>query len=1354
MAIISSGDLALLRGEDHRLEIYASILIPRNLWAARVNNASIARGDTSIAWDGGSGSHWAAVETFQEVWVGTAAGLDDIGRVRIKGVSSGDSGATGTLTASPNSLIWVDDAYLTFKHDYPLLPKFPFIEEDGTFKKDGDVAYTDENGQPSPVCIAGNHRAKKLSGGTAVFNVDLTDSYAIANGASISSYSVSTYPSTGVTVDVTAGVGDITFTVAGQYWVKFTCTDSNGKSQSTFRSYWVEAADLSTVFTGFNLSQMTGDWDRGGWECGINVANSATLAEIPDRALVVIWGDWWFGDTNSPITLLPDDDNAIMVGYVRKYQQNPDLESGEYKVDFQITTVESLLRQKFDYSVSLEAVPGTPSKWYEYEDWLTVGRALHHLYKHHSTLFEVADFRGLMDDTTLRAYAEMEDGTLYSMGDTLSRVRGTRQHIVCDRGGILRLAYERQLLPDTPRGSLPEVAELLKTDRSGLLTLVGEPEKRTAFVHVSGFSWDGTFTDGKPNANALCAISPGNKPHDDGPSPNDTPKQTFTGQTQANQIAGRVDASENNPVREVRTSLHGNYLGVMEPCRAEYWKMSLLSTETPRGIVWADKKLFLFSVTAQFDHKAGRVAITSIFEPEADGNDGIPTTCPTFPDFGGDFTLPDYTDLGGALATASSFDYLPPTLKAWTQKTAEATSHAYQDPFWSVTQDSFASKDAIIWRCGVGYIKRSVDGGDNWTAVTPASDPPNDAGDSPAPVVGDVEFVQGEGSYITDQTHFFIARWQNASDEWRSWCLLTDDDGATWTWLGLSGGTSTLSIEDYPASATVVHADYPQVVDMGNDRVVLVFMGESQSQWRLIDTVNGTVLDIDGSGGSLFATFSVVAKLTSTTFVLIEDEADIYDFKAYIVSIFGDEFTWLADTIIHGQATGTGDYMPTRASVARLSDTKFLTVYNRNVDGDPYLTGVVGEFNGVDDVSYGTPVTIHNELTTYFLLLEGVLGTHLYYQDDSLSSLRGIMLTTSGSVLTVNSSFEIVENDVSYIAACLVNGDKAVVFYSDSGNSDFVYARVITLGESSSTLGTDYLIKAASVTATYATATGTDAALLAYRYGTNTLAYIRVSVSGHTLSVGGETLYPFDGRVPIVIQLDAGLMYIAANEDDSRKIKIAIPGTGATKALGATVGKALSETAYVTLWADSGELILSVIDLATMGQTYIYSLGGATEEQLDAKTFVAYPYCPFALGDEYLYVYGRMSIGGLGTCQVIYSEDGGASFAAVETGWDADHCGSLLEDFGTVFAIRNVVGLAAKLYIGDYTALSVVSTLLGNAGVNPSSMAYDWFNNVVYVGLDTGAAVMVLRANAPFTEWVDITYDHQTSNGINAIMVL
>jgi hypothetical protein len=314
----------------------------------------------------------------------------------------------------------------------------------------------------------------------------------------------------------------------------------------------------------------------------------------------------------------------------------------------------------------------------------------------------------------------------------------------------------------------------------------------------------GTFDgDGKPEATAICAIAPGDNPLEDGQSPISFGRQTFTSQTHANQIAGRVLNAENNTLPEVRINLSGNYLGTLGIHLSEFWELTIASGDTVRGIA-ETHNLILKNVVGTLSVEQGTVVLIATFEAEATGQTGIATACPEFPDLpGDDFTIPEIEDLAGALVTAASVNYLPPQTKAWTVRTAESTSTFIRRSILDKPTSSFASIDAILLRCGAGYIKRSTNGGQNWTNITPATDPPNSGSDTPAPTAETITYIQGEGSYITEGEHVFIARWQNTSDEWRSWIAYTDDDGANWTWQALSGGGVDLDITSMDAETTL-----------------------------------------------------------------------------------------------------------------------------------------------------------------------------------------------------------------------------------------------------------------------------------------------------------------------------------------------------------------------------------------------------------------------------------------------------------------------------------------------------------------------------------------------------------------------
>ena len=1355
MATISSGDLALLRGKNHRTNFYLTPCPARALWSARVNG-SLDRGETAVTFDGGSGANFAAIGAYQELWVGSAAGLHDVGRIRIRSISSGDSGVSGTVTIAANSIVTSDNDYLTFIGWYLLKPVRPLIGNDGTFYKDTDITYFNQNSQPNPVCIAGENRAGFIDATLGYFEIEsqLASSYAIASGASISSYGAALVwgaASPTISVNSSTGVGTIRFSTAGVYWIKYTVTDSNGKSQDTYRWYYAHSPVINNAnypITDFSINNLSGDYENGGWSCGIQLHNDAALTDIPDYAPCIVWSENWYDETKKNITYLPDESGTIINGYVRRDQFNSDLETGSHTASFELTTIQGVNENKYNFSVSLEAAQ-TVDAWWKYPSWLTPTRAVHHFFKWHSTLLEVADLIGLNSNTDGIAYAEFQDGTLFGMANGLIRDRSIRASLVCDIGGRLHVIEDTQLRPDSERAALATVQEITNADKSGEIVFVREQENRTPFVHTSGFSFGATFdSDGKPEANAICAIAPGDNPLEDGQSPVSYGKQTFTGQTHANLIAGRILAAENNKLPEVRINLSGNYLGTLGIHLSEFWELTIASGDTVRGIA-ETHNLILQNVVASPDVRQGTIAITATFEAEATGQTGIATNCPTFPDLpGDDFTIPEIDDLSGALVTAASVNYLPPQTKSWTVHTSEATQHMLSDPFWTTRQDSFASKDAILLRCGVGFIKRSTNGGETWSSITPSTNPPNDAGDSPAPTNTGITYIQGEASYINQSEFVFIARWQNASNEWRSWLVYTANDGTDWTWASLGGGGGNATIPTYAALSTKINANFPVMLNMGNNRLIVGFVSTgNDSVFALIDTNDGTILDLENS--STTSAFLAMCKLTSTRFAIIEESQDANFIFTTVYELESDALVAKANANIYTSLTA----FPTAASMARLSDTSWIMAFNVDSSSADNGTAIAVSYNGTDTITPGTAVTFNAGTTPYLVLLEGSVGTHCYYQDDSLTDIRAVMLTTTGTAITVNSSIQISSSSVKYIGAAIMSGDKAIVAFADSADSDNLWARAITLGTSSATMGLSKELKNAAVTAVYVTPSGVDSGYVAYRHGTNTLSYVDFSVSGHTITVGSETNFAFSGAYPVIGYLATGVVYAGYDASDSNNFKVSIGGAGAIKVLGASLSKGLGDTLYLTAWGDNGELIYRVHDMADLSLLGSYSLGACTESELNAKTYFAMPLAAFG-DDLFCWFYGRFNPAGLGESHIIYTADSGLSLVAFEQGWGSAYCGSLIDDFGLVFGAR-CAGSQTKLYTGQWnSSLELKSTLLFSAAINPFSMVYNFLDDSVYAAAAAGNSKMVIKANSPFTSWTDITYNHSTAAGVKAIVAL
>lgn len=1359
MPEISSGDLALLRGENHISQFFLTPCPATALWSARINGA-LNRGATAVTFDGGSGANFAAIGAYQELWIGSAAGKYDVGRIRIRSITSADSGVSGTVTIAANSIATSDNNYLTFVGWYILKPVRPLIGEDGTFYKDSNITYSNQNSQPNPVCIAGENRAGFIDATAGYFEIEsqLPSSYAMASGASISSYAASLVwgaDTPTISINSGTGVGYIRFDTPGVYWIKWTVTDSNSKVQDTYRWYYAHsplASNAHYPIVDFSVNNLSGDYEAGGWSCGIQLHDDASLADIPDYAPCILWSENWYGSTKKNITYLPDESGTILNGYVRRDQFNSDLETGSHTASFELTTIQGVNENKYNFSVSLEAAQ-TVDAWWKYPSWLTPTRAVHHFFKWHSNLLEIADVIGLNSNTDGIAYAEFQDGTLLGMPNSFLRDRSIRASLVCDIGGRLHVVEDVQLRPDSERAALGTVQEITNADKSGEIVFIREQENRTPFVHTSGFSFGGTFdADGKPEATAICAIAPGDNPLEDGQSPISYGRQTFTSQTHANQIAGRVLNVENNKLPEIRVNLSGNYLGTLGIHLSEFWELTIATGDTVRQIA-ETHNLILKNVVGTLSVELGTVVLIATFEAEATGQTGIATSCPEFPDLpGDDFAIPEIDDLAGALVTAASVNYLPPQTKAWTVRTAEATQHLYADPFWTTRQESFASIDAILLRCGVGFIKRSVDGGQNWSTITPSTNPPySGAGTSPTNTT--VTYIQGEGSYITQSEHVFIARWQNDSDEWHSWIAYTDDDGTTWTWQALSGGGIDLEITAMNASTGLDQPYTSSAIQVDSNHIGLLLTASgtaSTARILIINTETGTVTDDIAMGQTGGSTLHSICRLAENRIAAVWFDSDSFSVDTKVYDIVDGEVDVSSSTenLISISTTA-----PTAISIARVSDTVYLVACNRKGSTNKGVL-IACSYNEVDTVTAGTDVDFYADPVAYLSMIRGGTGVHLYYKDTNLTRLAGVSLTVNSLVISQGSHFQVTSYLPNQISAINLSGDKDLIVFSNDDDSDKGYAVVVTLTAAAITfanIGTK--IKDSTIAAIYAAYISETSAYVAFQVGT-TLTYKALEISGYTVTAGSEVNYPA-GAVgyPLIFNSTIGLVLAWRNNDATPIFEVLSSGPGALKVLGASISKGLGDTLYLTAWGDNGELIYQVRAMSDLSLTGAYSLGPCTEEELNTKTYFAMPYAVFG-DDAFFYLYGRFAPASVGLSQIIYSADSGVSLTVLEAGWGSAYCGSLIDDFGLVFAAR-CAGSQAKLYTGQWDAsLELKSTMLFSAAINPFSMVYNFYDDSLYAAAAASGSIMVIKANSPFTSWSDITYDHSTAAGINAIVAL
>jgi hypothetical protein len=1451
MPTVSSGDLTLLRSEKHKNELRLSFLVPPILWKARVNDGSIVKGETGIDFDQGTGSHFGKIEGLQEVWVGSTDGADDIGRLRIKSISSGDGGVTGTVTVAGHSLPVGDNYYLTFLHDYPLKPRFSYIDP-GTenWYMDDDVSYSDQHQEPPPVGIAGPHRAAYLDevSGDVVFNVDSSDSYAIANGASISSYSLSV-TSTAATATVNfntgTGLGNITFDTPGFYWAKYGVTDSNGKTQYTYRCYIIHDPDLSQneyPWIDCETVQLEADWENGGWTCGVRAQDNALLTDIPDHALCIVWQEAIYNETRKHITYLPDQNSAVFIGYVREDSLTQEMQPGYGDVDLTLSTIDGRLRRLFSFSTSLIAAKGTPSEWYQYENWQTIGTIVHDLFLWRSTLMSVADVFGLTDSSLKRMFQAFDEGNIYDNANNFTYNEGIRAKILCDQGGRLHLSEDQQLMIDSDRAGLTTMFPLIQTagiaDYGNAFAIQRRQEFEAPFVTANGIYWDGNTwdDDDRPFANGeYCSIAPGGKPHWDGPDPQDFPKQTVLSQDHLNQITGRYLAKVNNEVPEVTVEFHGSYNTVLDIAYSEQYTISLQASETIRGISWSNKPLYCRHIQAIYDARLGSWEVNASFEPESLGDDGVTTECPSFPELGGEIPpleLPG--DVPGALLTGASVNYKGAQTDLWVQRLTQDVKDLIDDPYWRSRQSSSAPSKAIVLRCGVGYIKRSTDGFDTVDVnVTPSTDPPNDAGDSPAPTATSVTYRMLDSSVVTQGRFVALANWQNSVSEWRSWLVYTANDGTSWSWQYLGASVSGCTPE-YESDVGVDWTDscgapsaFGPLTYAWVDTDIFVLIGDNISLGCF-----ATAFKV--SGGTITAggrvTLSPVTTIWSFPSIA---KADTLKFCALYKYGSGSGNRWYMRAGTVNSSTlaitlGTERYMMT-------ADEYAWHVPGNTPEGDGkrqiaqtgtdslIVYGLVSPFtwNGDDDCEpdntihgmYIVPVTLSGTTITVattscntetitdwttvvdyheegapalfnHYLTECGDGTHYwlsYFSFNNTSNYSEYLYVACGTGTTVGTAVKVstINRNISFQHEFLpMSTTKAIIIwieYDATYTYTIIKAALLTRSGTTVTVDSEQTLFDPSIANPSTELNPFDPWLyqidsdefgLVFWDGDEGYTCAAMSILRATVNLTSGTMVVDDicnrwldyNTNCFILSYSSSYFIHMENLNQEaylRDVYFSCLAGGEALGLGLGIGRSSGNKVWVTI---GNGTTLELLEVALPGLTISQriSLGSASISEVVGRDYLAYPYIPFGY-DDAVYVFGRMndpqSLGN--PAHVIRTINGGTSFTLIENGWGFDYCGAYRIGLdGVSFAIRNQANKATLYKDNADSNLLVKVTLPFDAPVSPHGMYINLVLNDLYIGSWQADSVMVVKLGSPYLTWTDLTFNHDSTEGIESVLLL
>ena len=120
MAQIEGNDLLKLRDRPQRTKVHMGIFQPQTVVSARINDASVEKGERVLTVSVLSGS-LANIDNGMTIYIGAAAGGREIARIRAI------SGGGGAITIAENSIDWQNEWYLTVTDFYEPWAVFPRI---------------------------------------------------------------------------------------------------------------------------------------------------------------------------------------------------------------------------------------------------------------------------------------------------------------------------------------------------------------------------------------------------------------------------------------------------------------------------------------------------------------------------------------------------------------------------------------------------------------------------------------------------------------------------------------------------------------------------------------------------------------------------------------------------------------------------------------------------------------------------------------------------------------------------------------------------------------------------------------------------------------------------------------------------------------------------------------------------------------------------------------------------------------------------------------------------------------------------------------------------------------------------
>lgn len=560
----------------------------------------------------------ADIKPGMTVILGSSLGSDNHGRQRVRLAATPISIFVGISSQGVHDgeLTLEQDDYIEVWDDRRLWAKIPVIDPEGNIYKDTNLEVDDRTTEPPPVAAMGTSGLCGTEvGGVLRFDFDGTYSFAVAPGATISSYLWD--PADGTIVDGTATSATVGIEFEpGFRYIKLTVTDSNGKESYTERPIFVDESDHSLSFDGFDIEE----WDVTdiGQGISLKIMRDIPKTTYPDGTLIMIWER----EPADP----GDRDHMVIVGWEDEETAQHTATRRGLRKNTSITVLDGAGR--------LDQLPGFPQNlsrdetrdtelvpevtWNYFVGDVDLKIYLIYILMWHSTALEVLDFVFDFDGSDYKFVMLGSDGaTLWDQVDRRAKAFVPNFCLTCDRQGRI------MIVPDPMLRDLSERTNVIQAviTEADWIEIEFKRRRHPKNHWTKGEAVAAGTT--QPIGTFFCR-APGLIPGQ-GPGEVTQGEQLALSQVDLNKSTGHRHARDNSEFDVVSIIAAVNDIGdsdlipwrELEPAYKEWITLDISADSAAyRGITWADQRLLLKRVN--ISNERGEHGLQRVVKIEAE----------------------------------------------------------------------------------------------------------------------------------------------------------------------------------------------------------------------------------------------------------------------------------------------------------------------------------------------------------------------------------------------------------------------------------------------------------------------------------------------------------------------------------------------------------------------------------------------------------------------------------------------------------------------------------------------------------------------------------------------------------------